>query len=279
MCREMMAMEHQTFAITLKLAKETAVEAALAAGRLIRKQFDEVIVPEWKSEDGDIVTATDRASEAVILARIGSAFPNHAVRSEETGWNGVEADWLWLIDPLDGTNNFAVGLPVFGTSITLIYKGIPQLGVIYDPVLDKLYVGEKGAGSFCNGVPMRAAAVESLPVRRMTVGWIQGHHVQKKDEAMRLKRHLDERFKRSLRLWAPSLLWSGLARGDLDAVILYNSEGDDLYSGILLAEEAGIEVNDFQGRPFTGMNAEPYIVAAHPMNMAAVLQIVKEIVG
>jgi hypothetical protein len=74
MALEMMAMEQETFDGTLKRAKQTAVEAALAAGKLIRKQFDEVIVPEWKSDDGDIVTATDRASEAVIRARIGSAF-------------------------------------------------------------------------------------------------------------------------------------------------------------------------------------------------------------
>src|SRR5690606_21737138 len=101
--------------------------------------------------------------------------------------------------------------------------------------------------------------------------------VQKASEPMRLKHALDERFKRTLRLWAPTLLWAALARGDIDGIVLYNSEGDDLYSGVLLAKEAGITVTDFDGMPFEGMNAEPYLVAAPPSQHAAVLGEVRSV--
>lgn len=98
----------------------------------------------------------------------------------------------------------------------------------------------------------------------MTVGWIQGHQVQKDVKAMFLKYKMDMEFKRVLRLWAPSLLWCMLARGDLDGIVLYNSEGDDLYSGLLVAKEAGAVIVDFNGADFQGMNPEPYIIACHP---------------
>lgn len=250
----------------LPIARELAIQAAKNAGQLAKEYFDQEKEISEK-EHGDLVTLVDHLAEKKILSVILSRFPDHQIRSEETGWTGQEGEWLWLVDPLDGTNNYAIGLPVYGVSITLLHNKQPLLGVIYDSHLGDIYVSEQGKGTTRNGIPLSikpdAAFIQPNP-RRMTVGWIQGHHVQKEQRAMDLKHKLDLTFKRVLRLWAPSLLWCMLARGDLDGIVLYNSEGDDLYSGILMAKEAGAMVMDFSGDPFEGMNPEPYIIACHP---------------
>jgi myo-inositol-1(or 4)-monophosphatase len=260
----------------LDLARNVAIEAATAAGQIARERFGGRIQKKEKDEYGDLVTEVDELAEKEILKRITSHFPNHQIRSEETGWLGVEGDWLWLVDPLDGTNNYAIGLPVYGVSITLLYRKAPVLGVIYDSHLEKLYVSQKEKGMTCNGEWIRLQSEENRPLRKMTVGWIQGHHVQKNEEAMHLKHALDQQFKRVLRLWAPSILWCMVARGDLDGIVLFNSEGDDLYAGILMVKEAGGLVMDYNGNPFEGMNSEPYIIACHPNHREVFLDIVKK---
>ncbi len=152
-----------------------------------------------KGADGDLVTHVDHLMEDDILRRIAASFPDHQIRSEETGWSGVEGDWLWLVDPLDGTNNYAVGLPVYGVAITLLYRKNPVLGVIHDSHLEQTYVAVQGEGAVCGGQPI--AVKPARNPHRLTIGWIQGHHVQKRDSAMRLKQSLDLHCKRVLRLW------------------------------------------------------------------------------
>ncbi|OXM88205.1 inositol monophosphatase family protein [Paenibacillus rigui] len=259
---------------TLEMAEKIAVDAARAAGDAARKLFRHGFAVQEKDASGDLLTEADLAAEEAILSRIRSTFPDHQIRSEESGWSGVEGDWLWLVDPLDGTNNFAIGLPVFGVSITLIYRQEPVLGVIYDTIQDDMYVARKGGGATCNGEPlhMRPKPASS----KLTLGWIQGHQVQNDPPAVRLRRHIEAASKRMLRLWAPTMQWALLARGNLDGIVLYNSEGDDLYSGLLLVQEAGGLVLQFDGTPFTGMHSEPYIIACPPDRKERLMCLVNE---
>ncbi|WP_371263473.1 inositol monophosphatase [Paenibacillus sp. 1_12] len=259
---------------TLLLAEEVAVAAAREAGNIARHFFAEGFSIEEKGEFSDILTEADLKAEAAILARLHQAFPDHRIHSEENGWSGVDSDWLWLVDPLDGTNNFAIGMPLFGVSVTLIYRQQPVLGVIYDTMQDKMYVAKHERGATCNGTALELQ-VNSLP-KRLTIGWIQGHGVQNHAEAIRLRRHVENSSKRMLRLWAPTLQWSMLAKGQIDGIILYNSEGDDLYSGLLLVQEAGGLIMDYKGNPFNGMNPEPYLIACHSSRKDALLQMVHE---
>lgn len=263
----------------IDLAKEVAIKAAIMAGNVAKEYFFKEKQIVEKGEDGDIVTIVDHLAEEVILKSILANFPNDQIRSEETGWTGEEGDWLWLVDPLDGTNNYAIGLPIYGVSITLIYKKEPVLGVIYDSHLGDIYVAQKDNGTTRNGTPI---SIEQHPKKwnsKMTVGWIQGHQVQKDEIAMLLKQKLDMEFKRVLRLWAPTLLWCMLARGDIDGIVLYNSEGDDLYSGLLVAKEAGAAIVDFNGANFEGMNPEPYIIACHPEHTHLFVQLVEQTIN
>jgi myo-inositol-1(or 4)-monophosphatase len=258
----------------LLIAEQVAVAAAREAGSLARTLFAEGFSSEEKGDFGDVLTEADLTAEIAILQRLHEAFPDHQVHSEESGWSGVDSEWLWLVDPLDGTNNFAIGLPLFGVSLTLIHRKQPVLGVIYDTMMDKMYVAKHNQGAFCDGAALQMQP-RPLP-KRLTVGWIQGHTVQQDMMAVQLRRYVESSTKRMLRLWAPTLQWSMLARGQIDGIILYNSEGDDLYSGLLLVQEAGGLVIDYEGNPFSGMNPEPYLIACHPDRKDALLQMVKD---
>ncbi|MBM7568835.1 inositol monophosphatase family protein [Paenibacillus sacheonensis] len=261
----------------IQQAKELSERIIRQAGAIARERFDQIGQLEAKGDFGDIVTEVDHLAEAHLLRHIRPAFPDHQIHSEEAGSLGNESDWLWLIDPLDGTNNYAIGLPVFTVSITLMYKREAVLGVIYEPMTDRLFVSAIGEGAFCNGKPM---AMRSSPhLLKGNVGWIQGHAVRNDERAVRLRQFIDLRFKRMMRLWAPTLQWCMLAKGDIDGIILYNSEGDDLYSGLLMVREAGGVVIDFEGNPFTGMREEPYIIACHPEHREQLLRIVREGLG
>lgn len=258
----------------IQYAKELSERIIRQAGLICKEKFDNYVELESKDEFGDVVTEVDHLSEEIIIKQIRAAFPNHQIHSEEAGVIGSENDWLWLIDPLDGTNNFAIGLPIFTVSITLMYRREPVLGVVYEPLTDRLFVSVLGKGTFCNKQPIQ---IKSNPnIFKGNIGWIQGHNVQNDLIAVKLRQFIDVKFKRMMRLWAPTLQWCMLAKGDIDGIVLYNSEGDDLYSGILMVKEAGGIVIDFEGNPFTGMNKEPYLIACHPDHKQELIKIVRE---
>jgi myo-inositol-1(or 4)-monophosphatase len=223
---------------------------------------------------GDVVTEVDFLIEGMILKEIHQLFPLHQVQSEEAGSNKLESEWLWLIDPLDGTNNYAIGLSVFAISITLLFQKKPVLGVVYEPMANRLFVTMLGGKAFCNDKIIQVKKKQDI--NKGNIGWIQGHQVQNNEKAKKLRHHLELNFKRTLRLWAPTIQWCMLAKGDIDGIVLYNSEGDDLYSGILMVKEAGGIVMDFAGNSFNEMCEEPYLIACHPEYKDYFLNVVQE---
>ncbi|KRF30206.1 inositol monophosphatase family protein [Paenibacillus sp. Soil787] len=230
------------------LAKEVAVKAAWKAGELARERFGGKLDIQHKDDRGDLVTEVDVLSDRLIVEDILAVFPSHRIYSEEAGEGGANSDWVWHVDPLDGTNNFALGIPLYGVCISLSYQGQIVLGVIHDSALGLNYVAVKDEGAWQEEVKLEAKPKGALV--KSTISWIQGHGVGKDDHrALELRHHLEHSVKRVLRMWAPSLTWAMLARGDLHGVVLYNSEGEDLYAGLLLAQEAGVKVTDFAGNP------------------------------
>jgi myo-inositol-1(or 4)-monophosphatase len=244
-------------------AERVAIQVAKEAGAMARKRFGSRFVVEEKGNSGDLVTEVDEAADQLIVDRIRNCFPHHGVYSEEQGNVRGGSEWTWLVDPLDGTNNYVLGIPLYGVCLTLLYQGVPELGVIHDSHLEKTYVARKGMGATVDGKPMQLGHFRKEP-HRMTVGWIQGHHVKEDSEARRMFQALDRGVKRTLRTWAPALIWCMAARGDVDAIVLYDSEGEDLYAGVLMMQEAGGMVMDFDGHPFSGRCPHPYLIACHP---------------
>ncbi|TBL71196.1 inositol monophosphatase family protein [Paenibacillus thalictri] len=260
----------------LRQALEAAVEAAKLAGETATNRFGSTLDIQHKGSMGDLVTEIDLLTDKLIVDLLQQRFPEHRIHSEEAGENGTQSEWVWHVDPLDGTNNFALGIPLYGVSISLSHRGLPVVGVVHDSALQTTYTALAGQGAWRNDKPITVAAAP-FGLSKGTISWIQGHGVGKQDHAaLQLRHHLEANIKRVLRVWAPSLTWAMLARGDLQGIVLYNSEGDDMYAGVLIAQEAGATVTDFEGRPLAELHGEPYIVAAHPDNHAALLQLVNE---
>ena len=112
---------------------------------------------ETKFNQHDVVTVADKESERYIIGEISRAYPHHSILGEESGMHPGDAEYCWVIDPLDGTTNYSQGLPIFTVSIGLQYKGDTILGVVYAPYLDELYEACKGRGAVLNGHPIRVS--------------------------------------------------------------------------------------------------------------------------
>lgn len=230
------------------LAREVAVKAAVKAGELAKLRFGGQLNLQHKDEQGDLVTEVDVQADRLIVDEILSVFPTHRIYSEEAGEGGAASDWVWHVDPLDGTNNFAIGIPLYGVSISLSYQGRIVLGVVHDSAQEITYVAVQGEGAWQGNIKLQAKPYGALA--KSTISWIQGHRVGKfNEQALGLRHHLEYTVKRVLRIWAPTITWAMLARGDLHGIVLYDSEGEDLYAGLLLAQEAGVKVTDFAGNP------------------------------
>lgn len=261
----------------LEHARHVAVQAAEAAGRLLREGGRGALGTRPKGANGDVVTDLDLASEKLLLERILTAFPGHSVIAEESGLVGAASgEWTWLIDPLDGTNNVAIGLPAYVVGLALCRHGRPVLGVVHEPVPAHTWSAVRGSGS------LGPSGVRLAPPYRPwrhgpVVAWTQGHGVSRA-AAHPLKMRLDLGARRVLQLWAPLLSWVMLARGDIDGFVGYCAEAVDLPAGALLAHEAGIEIRALDGGPFPwGVDGPPEdrsFVAGHPAAIPALMELV-----
>src|ERR1700722_18733042 len=130
---------------------EVAVECAREAGALLRTEFSRPKKISYKGEV-DIVTESDRRSEALIVSRLRERFPDHGIVAEE-GANVAGKKYCWHVDPLDGTTNFAHGYPCFAVSIGLLEDGESVAGVVFNPIADELFSAARGGGAFLNGIP------------------------------------------------------------------------------------------------------------------------------
>lgn len=238
----------------LRDAHRFAVDAAQAAGRLLRRGARGQLHARAKNATGDLVTDLDLAAERLIVDRIRARWPEHGVIAEEGGEYAPDQSWAWLVDPLDGTNNVAIGLPAYVVGIALCERGSPVIGVVHDPVAGRTWSAVRGQGAFVHaaGPSGRPLLAPRRPVPAAPVlAWTQGHEVRRDDSTARaLKVVLDSTARRVLQLWAPLLSWVMLARGDIDGIVGYRPEAVDLPAGLLLAAEAGMVVRALDGGCF-----------------------------
>ncbi|MEV0592237.1 inositol monophosphatase family protein [Nonomuraea cavernae] len=261
-------------------ARAVAVDAAQAAGALLLAGTGGAIGVRPKGGSGDVVTDLDLASEKLLLERILTAFPSHAVIAEESGLLGASGgEWTWLIDPLDGTNNVAIGLPAYVVGLALCRAGRPMLGVVHDPVTAQTWSAIRGGGAVTASGVRLAAPYRPSPHGPL-LAWTQGYTVSRDDATVRaLKSALELGARRVLQLWAPLLSWAMLARGDIDGMVGYRAEAVDLPAGALIAREAGIEIRALDGGPFEegidGTADDRSFVAAHPHALPALLALIR----
>ena len=142
--------------------KELAVEAALEAGKYALSRVGKVTEISYKSGRNDLVTDVDKKCESIIIGKIKDNFPSHSILAEESGEDVEEKEYLWVVDPLDGTTNYAHGLPIYCTSIGVMLEGNAKFGVVYDPSRDELFSAEEGKGAFLNSERIRVSDTDSV---------------------------------------------------------------------------------------------------------------------
>jgi myo-inositol-1(or 4)-monophosphatase len=259
--------------VDLPEARRVAVEAAEAAGALLSAGMGGPLDVRPKGTGGDVVTALDTAAEELIVGRLRAAYPRHRIIAEEAGvLDGAPGEeMVWLVDPLDGTNNVAIGMPVYAVGLALCARAEPVLGVVHDPVSGRTWSAVRGEGALGpDGAQLRLpdrprSGREDNPV----LAWTQGHQVTSDDAAaFALRAAVERRCARMLQLWAPLVAWTMLARGDIDGIVGYLPEIVDLPAGAILAAEAGAELRRLDGLPYElGIHrpaSELSFVAARP---------------
>jgi myo-inositol-1(or 4)-monophosphatase len=220
---------------------------AREAGALLMQYFDQNINIEYKGE-ADLVTIADRKSEALIRERIRQQFPNHDVVGEEEGFRDTGSEYRWYVDPLDGTTNFAHGFPIFCVSLGLQYKNEMIAGVCFDPTRHELFTAESGKGAFLNEHPIYVSKVSQLSESLVGTGFPS--HKRHKNPNIYFYHQITLRTHGARRAGSAALDLCSVACGRLDGFWEFNLNPWDTAAGVLIVEEAGGRVTDFQGGAF-----------------------------
>jgi len=241
----------------VKTFLEVAEEIAREAGGLLREFYDRGVETEYKG-DVDIVTAADRASEKLIVSRLNEALPGHGVYGEEGTRSGLDGEYRWYVDPLDGTTNFAHGFPAFcvllgcerrRAGLAADEDGEMVVGVTYDPLRDEMFSAAKGEGATLNGRPIRVSKRDRLQESLIATGFPS----QKRHESPNVYFYNEFTLRSHgvRRAGSAGLDLAYVACGRLEAFWEFKLNPWDTSAGYLLVEEAGGTVTHFDGGAFT----------------------------
>jgi myo-inositol-1(or 4)-monophosphatase len=235
----------------------TAESIAREAGVLLREFYHRGVRTEYKG-DVDLVTEADRASEALIGARLREAFPGHGIYGEEGTREGLDGEFRWYVDPLDGTTNFAHGFPVFcvvlgcerrAPGLAPNEDGEMHTGVIYDPLRDELFSAARGSGATLNGEPIHVSRTHSLAESLIATGFpSQKRH---RSPNVHFYQEFTLRSHGVRRAGSAALDLAYVACGRLDGYWEFQLNPWDTSAGYLLLEEAGGRITHFDGSKFT----------------------------
>ena len=226
---------------------EVAVETALEAGGILLAEFDRPVKISYKGEV-DLVTQADRRSEDAIVSRLRSYFPKHSIVAEEgTGQEG-DSGYRWIVDPLDGTTNFAHGYPCFAVSIGLEQAGELLVGVIYQPITKELFTASRGEGAYLNERRIHVSGIDHLSTSLLATGF----------PSAKRARNPNIHFYWNFTLRSHGVRRDGSAALDLACVACGRFDGFwefglhpwDTAAGVLLVREAGGMVTNFTGQPY-----------------------------
>lgn len=258
----------------MKNPKTVAIQSAKSAGKMMLRKFTTLsqknIIVKSKHE---IVTPVDLASEKIILRDIKKNFPDHSILSEEAGnINKNKSPYLWIVDPLDGTTNFAMGNPLFSISIALFKNGDPILGIIHVPFLDQTFVAEKNKPAKLNNKPISASKKKDISSSFLT--FCHGSDEKSIKRAINIYRHLkfEARDLRQVGSAAIELAW--VAMGKTEAIIIPGVHSWDVASGVLLVRQAGGKVTDMNGKNWD-LNSHGIIASNKNINSKLISRIQK----
>jgi myo-inositol-1(or 4)-monophosphatase len=225
----------------LERARDTAADAARAAGEALRDLHGQTESVEFKTDPADIVTEADHRADDIIRSLLESAFPDHGIRSEESERKAPAGDYTWLIDPLDGTGNFAHGNPNYAISIALLDADRPVMGVVYEPETEEIFTAIDGRGASVNGMPISTTDRDTLAECMLISGYDP-------DGQFLAHCYEDTRGIRSIGSAALNLCY--VAAGSADATWEYDTYPWDVAAGVVIAREAGATITNTAGDAF-----------------------------
>ena len=252
----------------------TAIQAVVKAGAMQLAGIDHLQVE--KKGDIDLVTQIDRDVETMFRALVGERFPDHAVLAEEFEARGDrqrDAEYTWVFDPVDGTTNYAHGLPIFCCAASLERHGRPIVAAIYDPSRQELFTAERGAGAWLNGIMMRVSSADQLIDSLLCTGF--PYNMQTEGEYLiGLFSDFLHTSRAVRRLGSAAIDLAYVAAGRFDGFWEARLNPWDISAGALLIEEAGGTVSTLTGGPFDSRRGE--IVASNGQIQAQMLDVIRQ---
>ena len=229
--------------------KKEASSIVKKSGDTLLKEFQKGRVDHvrYKSKH-ERATAADLISEKLILKKLKSLTPDYRIISEEKGDNTKKSDWLWLVDPLDGTTNFFMGNPLFAVQVALLYKNEPLLSVIYAPYTKEFYWAEKNKGAYLNNKKIKVSKRNSS---QALLTYCHGNTDLDLKRAIKIYQHFKIKNFDIRQLGSAALEFGWVAKGRTDCYISPGARLWDVVPGALLVNEAGGKVYDFKGKPWT----------------------------
>jgi myo-inositol-1(or 4)-monophosphatase len=250
----------------------TAVESVVRAGDVMMEHFGRVVRVDKKGAI-DLVTDVDVAIEREFRARIAERFPGHLVLGEEMGGSAtVPEGACWVFDPIDGTTNFAHGLPIFCSSLALEIDGVAQLAAVYDPTRRELFTAERGSGAFLNGQPIHVSSASTVLESVLVTGFPYDVH-SRVEEIVGLFGDFVGRARAVRRLGSAAIDLCYVAAGRMDGFWERDLKPWDVAGGALLVSEAGGSVTNFTGAPFTSRGRD--VVASNGRIHEELLEVIR----
>ena len=226
---------------------QNVINIAKEAGEIVREGFGKKLKIEYKSNETNLVTEIDKASEKFITDFIKKTYPKHDILAEESGEMKSGSEYLWVVDPLDGTTNFAHGLPIFSVSIGLQKKGKTILGVVYDVMQDITYFAEEGNGAYANSERLKVSLNDKINHSVLVTGF--PYNISENPEkTLEIFSALTRKARAIRRLGSAAIDMCYVAKGVFDAFWEVYLHPWDICAGILIVEEAGGIITDFHGK-------------------------------
>jgi len=252
-----------------------AIQTARDAGRILADRVGRSLQISNKG-DIDLVTESDLASEKLIVERVRSHYPRHTILAEESGEAVIagptQSDWKWIIDPLDGTTNYAHGYPCFCVSIAVERSGQMEIGVVYDPMRDEMFAAERGQGATLNDRRIRVSNIEDLNQAMLCTGF--PYDVRTRPDFARGFTNFTMHAQAVRRDGSAALDLAYVACGRFDGFWEDGLNPWDIAAGVLLIEEAGGLVTDFQSGPLNIYT--PKVVASNGLIHQSMLRVLDQ---
>ncbi len=221
------------------------LRAARQSGKILRRYFGETLETSQKTSIADLQTEADTESEKRILDILEKEYPDYNIHSEERGLEDKGSEYTFIIDPMDGTNNFSLGIPNISISIALMHRDIILSGVVHSPFLEGTYYATRGDGAFFDGLRINVSKEKDLS--KSTIVTSKGYSSSIAFERQLMKNLHEKKVKRILNPWSTAYALTLIGAGHIEGMISCGAEIYDIAAAKLIAREAGALVTDFEG--------------------------------